>query len=350
MVKKIIILIAVLFTISTSLFASSGADINIAGVLTKSENQSNIYYATVNPYYSFSEQALKGEVRGEITYTNTGEINIISLSLKRADFRFRLPSFNGKKVTIVAGRSPISWGLGSYYRIGDVLLDNMSKNQKAGSSDSRSIWLLSASQSLGGGFSLDIATSLPLPESVTITQFGSTIDNSSKLAIGAKLKKSFELDTLKSCQLYSSYNEDKVTSLSLAFDIALYFDITTGFETKFRSSKDIRYVINMMKLYNIESEENSYSLGLYLAGELDFYSSLYETCLALSFTPSERINIYLGLTNQFSNSKYNLFTLLASTSILIVNNVKLEIGGLYTYKNSSNTNLFGATISLKSSI
>lgn len=349
MVKKLIITI-VLFTISCTLFASSGADINIAGAFSKTEDFTSVYYANVNPYYTFSDQALKGEVRGEITYANTEEVNVISLSLKRADFRFRLPSFNGKKMTIVVGRSPISWGLGSYYRVGDVLLDNMSKNQKAGSSDSRNIWLLSASQSLGSGFSIDTAFSLPLPESVTITQFGLEVDNSSKLAVGAKLKKSFELDTLKSCQLFTSYNEDKVTSFSAAFDIALYFDITTGFETKFRSSKDIRYVVNMIKLYNIESEENSYSLGLYLASELDFYSSLYETCLALSFTPSDRISLYLALTNQFSNSNYNYFTLSASTSILIIDNVKLEIGVLYSYQNSSNTNLFGATISLKSSI
>ena len=348
MVKKIISTI-ILITINIALFASSGADINISGLFSNNGNTSNIFYATVSPYYNFSDQDLKGEVKGEITYTNTKDLSIISLSLKRADFRFRLPSFNGKKMTIVAGRSPISWGVGTYYRIGDVLLDNLSKNEKAGSNDSRNIWLLSASQSLGSGFSIDVATSLPLSTSINFTQYGSTIEKTEKLAIGTKIKKSFNLDTLKSVQVSASYNEDKIASLAAAFDIALYFDITTGIETKFRSCKDIRYVINMMKLYNIEGEINTYSIGLYLAGELNFYSSLYESFFALSFTPAERINLYLALTNQFSDTDFVSLMLTPSISVVISNSVKLEVAGIYNYQKISDTNLFGASLSLKAS-
>lgn len=348
MVKKLILTL-ILISLSLVLFAS-GAELNVSSLLTKVYNSSLVssFTASVTPYYTFSNQQFKGELRGELKLINTRDITTFTLTLKRADIRFRLPSFNNNKMTITVGRSPISWGIGSYYRIGDVLLDDMSKNQTAGVTDDRNIYLISASQSLGGGFNLDVAISLPLPYEVKFDQFGSTIKNTEKLAIGVKLKKSFDFKTIKSIVAFASYNEDKVTSLAAALDVAMYFDVTMGVESKLRSSNDIRAAINITKLYSIEGELSSISLGLYLAGEADFYNKTYEACTALSLTPNERLTLYIALLNKFSNTGYVRLTLTPSLNFTITESVKLEASVIYSYLNENNQNIFGGGISFKS--
>lgn len=348
MVRKLILAL-ILISLSLVLFAS-GAELNVSSLLTKVYNSSlvNSFTASAIPYYTFSNQQFKGELRGELKLINTRDITNFTLTLKRADIRFRLPSFNNKKMTITVGRSPISWGLGSYYRIGDVLLDGMSKNQKAGVTDDRNIYLISASQSLGGGFNMEVALSLPLPSTVTFNEYGSKIENSEKLAIGAKLKKSFDSKTIKSFVAFASYNEDKVTSLAAALDVAMYFDVTMGVESKLRSSNDIRAAINITKLYSIEGELSSMSLGLYLAGEADFYNKTYEACTALSLTPNERLTLYIALENKFSNTGYVSLTLTPSLNFTITESVKLEASAIYSYLNENNQNIFGGGISFKS--
>lgn len=346
MVKKLILTL-ILISLSLVLFAS-GAELNVSSLFTKVYNSSlvNSFTASAIPYYTFSNQQFKGELRGELKLINTRDITTFTLTLKRADIRFRLPSFNNKKMTITVGRSPISWGLGSYYRIGDVLLDDMSKNQTAGVSYDRDIYLISAAQSLGGGFNLDVAISLPLPYEVKFDQFGSTIKNTEKLAIGAKLKKSFDSKTIKSIVAFASYNEDKVTSLAAALDLAIYFDVTMGIESKLRSSNDIRAAINITKLYSIEGELSSMSLGLYLAGEADFYNKQYKAFTALSLTPNERLTLYIALENKFSDKGDVILELSPSLTFNITGNVKLEVSGFYI-KNSQ-ANILGGGISFKS--
>ena len=346
MVKKLILTL-ILISLSLVLFAS-GAELNVSSLLTKVYNSSlaSSFTASVTPYYTFSNQQFKGELRGELNLTNTRDITTFTLTLKRADIHFRLPSFNNKKMTITVGRSPISWGLGSYYRIGDVLLDGMSKNQKAGVTDDRNIYLISASQSLGGGFNMEVALSLPLPSTVTFNEYGSKIENSEKLAIGAKLKKSFDSKTIKSFVAFASYNEDKVTSLAAALDVAMYFDVTMGVESKLRSSNDIRAAINITKLYSIEGELSSMSLGLYLAGEADFYNKTYEACTALSLAPNERLTLYIALENKFSDKGDVILELSPSLTFNITGNVKLKVSGFYI-KNSQ-ANILGGGISFKS--
>lgn len=346
MVRKLILAL-ILISLSLVLFAS-GAELNVSSLLTKVYNSSLVssFTASVTPYYTFSNQQFKGELRGELNLTNTRDITTFTLTLKRADIRFRLPSFNNKKMTITVGRSPISWGLGSYYRIGDVLLGGMSKNQKAGVTDDRNIYLISASQSLGGGFNMEVALSLPLPSTVTFNEYGSKIENSEKLAIGAKLKKSFDSKTIKSFVAFASYNEDKVTSLAAALDVAMYFDVTMGVESKLRSSNDIRAAINMTKLYSIEGELSSVSLGLYLAGDADFYNKQYKSFTALSLAPNERLTLYIALENKFSDKGDVILELSPSLTFNITGNVKLEVSGFYI-KNSQ-ANILGGGISFKS--
>ena len=168
MVKRITI-IALVLLLPTLLFASTGGQISLLGGFTTA-NQKSFWNMSVNPYITYSENTMKAEIRGDITYTKINHSNVLSLSLKRADFRFRIPGYGGKKMTITAGLSPISWGLGTYYRIGDVLLEDFSQNAQAGVNDSRNIWLFSLSQSLGNDFSFDAAISLPLSAKVSFIQ------------------------------------------------------------------------------------------------------------------------------------------------------------------------------------
>lgn len=341
MVKRITI-IALVLLLPTLLFASTGGQISLLGGFTTA-NQKSFWNMSVNPYITYSENAMKAEIRGDITCTTNSDSTILSLSLKRADFRFRIPGYGGKKMTITAGLSPISWGLGTYYRIGDVLLEDFSQNEQAGVNDSRNIWLISISQGLGNDFSFDVAVTLPISAKVNIIQNTTIMEQSQKLATGLKVKKSFKDDTLKSINLYASLNEDKDVRIATALDLSLYFDITTGFETRFRSKSDLLFAINMMKLYSIETEMNSYQVGLYLASQLDFYKEKYSLCSAITFTPNERLSIYLSLTTTFSNSGFEELLVTPSLSFILTDAVKLEVSGGY----KSKENIFFATAGLK---
>ena len=70
MVRKLILAL-ILISLSLVLFAS-GAELNVSSLLTKVYNSSLVssFTASVTPYYTFSNQQLKGELRGEITLTN----------------------------------------------------------------------------------------------------------------------------------------------------------------------------------------------------------------------------------------------------------------------------------------
>ena len=118
----------------------------------------------------------------------------------------------------------------------------------------------------------------------------------------------------------------------------MYFDVTMGVESKLRSSNDIRAAINITKLYSIEGELSSMSLGLYLAGEADFYNKTYEACTALSLTPNERLTLYIALLNKFSNTGYDSLTLTPSLNFTITESVKLEASAIYSYLNENNYN------------
>ncbi|MDD7270267.1 MAG: hypothetical protein PUH25_00120, partial [Spirochaetales bacterium] len=135
---------------------------------------------------------------------------------------------------------------------------------------------------------------------------------------------------------------DKDVRIATALDLSLYFDITTGFETRFRSKSDLLFAINMMKLYSIETEMNSYQVGLYLASQLDFYKEKYSLCSAITFTPNERLSLYLSFTTTFNNSGFEELLVTPSLSFVLTDAVKLEVGGGYSKENK-----FIATAGLK---
>lgn len=294
-----------------------------------------IYSAAGNVSVNASFSGVKAEAKGSYAFYSMDGSSGSEFSIDKANIRFRIPSFGGKKITITAGKAPISWGLGYYYRVGDVLFDSSMHNKEAGTSDSRNIWLLEASQSLGGGFAGDIAFSIPL--------------ESQKARIGATLRKSFSNKYFKGIYGYYSYSEGNIHKAALALDMNLYFDITAGVESQFRSEKDARGVINLMHQYSFETEMNTYSLGLYLSSELDFYEDAYNILFALSFAPTSRTTIALSATNEFTSKDYKGILANLSIEFLVLDGVKLESGMIYSYNKLLAKNSYAGFVGLESS-
>ncbi len=296
-----------------------------------SDKYLDYYSGVVKAGMKVSDSAIKAEVKGAFSYTSDSQL---ASSLEKAYVKFRFPSFGNKKMTVSAGKAPLSWGLGTYYRVGDVLLD-LKSNEKAGESVDRNIWLISMSQSIGNGWAFDAALAMPL--------------ETQKKAAGLTLRKNLDAELLKSIHGFYSYSECNVHRVAIAFDLSLYFDITGGVESRFRGLDDYRAVINLMRQYSIEGELNSWNIGLYLSSELDFYEDEYNIFSALSIAPTDRISIYLSLTNKLKNDGYRGLLTNADISLLVVDGVKINAGAIYSYNNKIDKHSFGTALTLESS-
>lgn len=321
----------------TGMDISSFDDALLGDSLLQEDKYIPLYTSDVKASLKASSSALKGELKGSISFAKMdGYPSTPSASLEKANIKFRFPSPFKRMMTVTVGKAPISWGLGSYYRVGDVLLSSLSHNERAGESDSRNIWLFEISQNFGSGFAADAALSIPLEEQV--------------LSGGLTLRKTFSSDFLKGIYGFYSYNENNVHTAAAAADISMYFDITLGIQSSFRGYDDYRAAINMMKQYSIEGESSSCSIGLYLSSELDFYKKQYELMSALSATPGERTSVYLALINRFSDSAYKGLLCQASLEFLAVDGVKFKAGGIYSYNNKLSANSFAGFIGMEAAI
>ena len=316
-----------------------------------------LYSAKVSFGLKSSSSSTKGEIEGSYSLMNIDGNNFQILSLDKANIRFRFPTFGGKKATITAGKAPISWGIGYYYRVGDVMLSSAIHNDEAGVADSRNMWLVEISEGFGKGFAAELALSLPLStgeisllsNSDSLNRAVVLLSDTQKGAIGLTLRKSFDNKYFKGLYTYYSYTEDNVNKASIAADMYLYFDITYGIETSFRDSNDIRGVINLMKMYSLETETGSYSFGLYLSGEMDFYNELYNIQSALSFSPNARTTLMFNSVNSFSSSMYKGLVSTLSLTFLAVDNAKIKCGIIYSYNNLQSANSFAGTLGIEAS-
>ncbi|MDY5931715.1 MAG: hypothetical protein SPJ34_06780 [Candidatus Ornithospirochaeta sp.] len=307
-----------------------------------------IYSASASPSLSYSSSSLKIDLEGKLEAMRMAGRSILAFSLEKAGMRFRLPSFGGRKMTITIGKEPISWGLGTYYRAGDVLVP-ISRNEKAGVSDSRSIWLAEVSQSLPGGFAFDIAASLPLPSDITVAEGGITAIESGRTAIGATVRKTFQDSWLKSLHAFYSYSEENIHKAAIAADLSLYFDITLGAESSFRSKEDARCVINMVRMFSAETETASIPIGLHISGELDFWNRKHEACISLSISPDDRTSLYFSIINAFDSKEYRGLAANASSSLLLMDNLLMETSLVYSYNRIINAHSGAISASMKAS-
>ena len=360
MVKKLAILLVVLataFTLSASDY-ELGASLDMMGLFFKGtltgmdissfedallgesslqeDKYIPLYSSEVKTYLKTSSSALKGEVKGAFSFAKMDDQNVVAASLEKANIKFRFPSPFKRKMTVTVGKAPISWGLGSYYRIGDVLLSSLSHNEKAGESDSRNIWMLELSQNFGSGFAADAALSIPLEDQI--------------LSGGITLRKTFSSDFMKGIYGFYSYNENNVYTVAAAADVSMYFDVTLGIQSSFRGYDDYRAAVNMMKQYSIDGESSSCSIGLYLSSELDFYKKQYEVMSAFSINPGDRTSVYLAVINRFSDSAYKGILCQASLEFLAVDGVKFKAGGIYSYNNTLSKNSYAGFIGMEAAI
>ena len=325
MVKRSALIIILSF-LTLSLFAADKVSFSGGGTFGgsydynwKDEKGTQVYLA--NPYLgvSYSSSALKAEFKASYKVDNYYPN---SFSLDKAYFRFRVPSFNSKKITFTVGKAPISWGMGYYYRVGDVLLDDENTYQVAGSAVDRTIYLASATIPLGLGFSLEGA-------------FGFPFENNNTKKVGALLTKNFDNDYLKQLKVAYAFKSGKKHKASIVADFALGADISLGLESQFRSVKDYRVVFNLMKQFSIESELSSHLLTLYVSAETSFEDKSYNALASLSYDLTERWTLSASSNVSFDNSGYKESTFPFSFSFLIQDGVKAEGGLALTHKDDA---------------
>lgn len=296
-----------------------------------------VYSASVSPYASFSAASLKGEAKGSIAFSKVGDAQpATSFSLDKAYAKFRFPSFGGRKMTVTFGKAPVSWGVGYYYRIGDVLLP-FGATSRCGDGEGRSVWLVEASQGFGSGFSGDVAATIPLE--------GGT------KSVGATVRKSFSNPVMKEVLGFYSYSEEAGHRVALALDLSAYFDMTVGIESRIEGSAvSHRFAGNLMKQYSFETEESSVSVGVYLSGEANLQDKAYETMCSVSVSPSDRADLNLSVVNSFVDGSYMGVVSSLSSSFVVSNGVKASLLCLYGYNNALDGHSFAASLSFEASL
>ncbi len=304
---------------ASDLSFKGGADMVGSYVFDDSSPLHGAHYSAA-PYLqvSYSSSALKADFRG--TYTiqgvdaaSSGDPGVFSLD--KAYFKFRFPGLLGKRLTVTAGLAPISWGLGYYYRAGDVLFEDPIINTDAGTYAERQLWLVSINQPLGAGFNIDFAF-LPALGETTNEKFG------------ILLRKDFGATTLKEMKAAYAYALDGTHKAAIVADLFLYFDITLGVESSFSSSSDVRIVANAMKQFSLESETHSCPLTVFASSQLDFFAACYSVAGGVSFGVNDRLTVSANGLGRFSDSS-EAWGLGVGGEMVLVDGVSASFAGLY---------------------
>ena len=80
-------------------------------------------------------------------------------------------------------------------------------------------------------------------------------------------------------------------------------------------------------------------MSLYLTGEFDFFKKEYQACTALSITPTERLTLYLAITNSFSEGGYSGLDAYSTLSFTISDSVRAEAVFAYVHKEDAFTGM-----------
>lgn len=275
-----------------------------------------------SPYLKldYSSAALKADfqVGCDLQYLN-GEV-VQSAVIDRAYFRFRFPSFSGKKMTVTAGKAPVSWGMGSFYRAGDLLLEEPLQYSSAGTVSERSIYLVDVSQPLGAGFTAELAFVFPF-ESI--------------LKTGVLVSVDFDNPYFKELRAAYAYQKGGVHKASCVFDMSLYFDISIGAESSFRSFSDFRVVVNLMKQYSLAGESHSHLISLYLSSQLDFHSSSYDVMASVGASLTDRTSVSFILLTHFDNSGYAGSSAAAEVPLKLADGITMSVSAVLDYEQYS---------------
>ena len=319
--------LTILIIISLSLSMLSAA-VNIKGGADLTGGwmqQGNRFIYSASPYLAaqYSASSVKAEVR--IAY----DINSITgngvFSLDRASIRFRFPSFENTKMTVSAGRFPISWGMGSYYRAGDVLFSDPVVNEEIGTMSERSRWAVTISQPLVKGLVLEGAFLPPLAE------------NAGGEVFGALLRYSFKNDWIKEARASYSYSRgDNRHKAAFLLDASMYFDIIVGVESTFTYADDVRILLDVKKAYSVDTDTGSHQIIAYLSSEADIHAGRYNIMPAVSIGVSDRTTLMFMHTSTVTDWKYS-FSVGSSVTVKLLDELKAGVYILVSGPDELNT-------------
>lgn len=330
---------------TSSLYAASASEITIKGgaslvglenwIITNSSSKNSsaakevttIEAYAFDPYLqlSYSEAAVKSEIKFHFDIDKDLFASTTKIVLDKAYVRFRVPTFENKKLTMVAGKAPVSWGMGQLYRGGDLLFSSTLSNVEAGVDVENNTWVVSVSHPLFTSTSLDLAF-VPAVEDIKCEK------------VGALFKFSPQADFLKEIRLSYVYSDSQHQASALV-DMNLYFDINVAVETAFRASDDFRVVANLYKAFSIETDYESHSLNLYLSYQGDFYNETQDLTVVLSYALTDRTSITAYQSNSWTSGNYTQLSGSLYSTTNLANGVELTIlSAITTNPNSSSSN------------
>lgn len=341
MVKKILetLLLMLLPITASAIQISGGLETSALYINTQEYKNVTAYMAKPSLGVSFSSSSFKAEISGSylLSASPSDKAQTVlagflenGVSLDKAYFKFRFPSFGGQKLTITAGKAPVSWGMGSYYRIGDTLFDDYFANDEIGKDQGRQIWLLTLSQNLGAGFSVDLAFAPPLKAP------------GKKEKLGVLVKKNFNGAFLKQARLSYSYGLEGTSKASFIMDSNLFFDMILGVESTFKAYDDIKALVNISKSFSADTETESYPMSVYICSLLDFKNSSYSILPAFSIGFGQRTILILSVSMEFKQKDFIISPSLLS-SFILSDGVEIRLSTFFTNPDSW---ILGAEIGL----
>lgn len=313
MVKRLALVALLCVVVSLCLFAGEtmvkGGSSLAGAMLIRNDNADPVVSYDFSPYLNVVYTA-QGSFRSELK-ASANVVNVpvfgcsTSLSLDKAYVRFRVPTFGNLKLTTVAGKAPVSWGIGQLYRGGDILFEKSLSNSEAGVDVENTIWVLSLSQSLGNGLFVDFAF-VPAVEDLPNERFGVLVRKSLSGAVSDYIKE------IRTAYVYEPKASDSHRA-SVLMDVNLLVDLNVCVESRFRSAKDIRLVANAMRAFSIDTELSSHTLTAYVSYQGDFYEGSHDLCEYVSFDATERLSLAVVQSNSWKADAYTFGCTLSSS-------------------------------------
>jgi hypothetical protein len=270
------------------------------------QEETSVRTYTAEPYLEalFSSSNLKGDVKLSALAATSPSGSTLTGSLDRAFFKFRVPTFADTNLTVTVGKAPVSWGIGAFYRVGDVLFDQPFSNKEIGTDVENTLWVLSLSQPLGGGFTLD----------------GAFVPTEEKG--GLLLRKDFRTPVVKEIKSAVAVDRDGKVKASVCADLSLYFDVTLGIESSFTEGNEYRVVANAMRMFTFQGNAGDITGTLYVSGQMDGKANTADLLLAWITELDPRVTLTTAIDASFTDDGDSQYVL-AGVDVALADGVDL---------------------------
>lgn len=216
---------------------------------------------------STGSSAVRGVLSASYGVNNSGYP--VGFSLEKAYVRFRLPWFGDSTMRLTVGKSPVSWGYGTYFNAGDIVFGASPNDAAAGvlSGEYRTsaAWMILASLPLYDTFSADLIV-LPDLESVRTGIVEGRVGGRFLWNPGF-----VPLDALEFG--YLGTVDGSAHSVYAAFDGTLWFDYNLSLSTIIEPSdaadtakENLRMSLGLFKMFNIPTDTRYVPLSFRIEG------------------------------------------------------------------------------------